>query len=255
MSRQTRFVVFALGAAGLGALMAWAFSGLPEFGHYAGRYGRIVAQLAVPARATTNAVTFTNFDLRAVDTMVEEFIVFAAAIAAVALLRHQRGEPKRAASPDDVLKPKTSPALLVVGAALAGPTTVIALNLIAHGAITPGGGFQGGVVLAATLVVLVAAGARVRLPADKPPLLAEITHGLGAAGFVLLGLAGLVFAGAFLSTTWAGHGTPATLLSGGAIPLLNVATGLEVAGAIAVILGEFLEQDMLATDETEERDA
>jgi multicomponent Na+:H+ antiporter subunit B len=91
----------------------------------------------------------------------------------------------------------------------------------------------------------------VRLPPDEPPLLAEITHGIGAAGFVLLGLAGLIFAGAFLSTTWAGHGTPGALLSGGAIPLLNVATGLEVAGALAVILGEFLEQHMLATEEPE----
>ena len=141
----------------------------------------------MPARATTNAVTFTTFDLRAVDTMVEEFIVFAAAIAAVALLRHQRGEPEREERPDEVLRPQTSPALLFVGALLAGPTAVIALNVIAHGAITPGGGFQGGVVLAATVVVIVAAGARVRLPADEPPLLAEITHGLGAAGFVLLG--------------------------------------------------------------------
>jgi multicomponent Na+:H+ antiporter subunit B len=249
MSHRVRLIVFAIAAAGLGALLAWAFAGLPAFGHYAGHYGRIAAQLAVPARATTNAVTFTNFDLRAVDTMVEEFIVFAAAIAAVALLRHQRGEPERAEYPDDVLRPRTSPALRVVGAVLAGPTTVLALNLIAHGAITPGGGFQGGVVLAATLVVMVAAGARVRLPADKPPLMAEITHGLGAAGFVLLGLAGLVFAGAFLTTTWAGHGTSGTLLSGGAIPLLNIATGLEVAGALVVILSEFLEQHMLATED------
>ena len=251
MSRGARLVVFAVSAAGLAALLAWAFAGLPEFGVYAGRYGRIVARIAVPDRAATNAVTFTAFDVRAVDTMVEEFIVFAAAIAAVALLRHQRDEPEREEHPDDILRPRTSPALLLVGAVLAGPTTVIALNVIAHGAITPGGGFQGGVVLAATVVVIVAAGARARLPPDEPPLLGEIVHGLGGAGFVLLGLAGLVFAGAFLDTTWAGHGTPGSLLSGGAIPLLNVATGLEVAGAIVVILAEFLEQHMLATEEAE----
>jgi multicomponent Na+:H+ antiporter subunit B len=249
VSRSVRFTVFALGAAGLAALLAWSFAGLPEFGVYAGRYGRIIAQIAQPDRASTNAVTFTAFDVRAVDTMVEEFIVFAAAIAAVALLRHQRDEPEEPVDADALLRPKTSPALRVMGAALAGPTVVIALNLVAHGNLTPGGGFQGGVVLAATAVVVVAAGARIRLPPDEPPLLGEMMHGIGAAGFVLLGLGGLIFSGAFLSTTFAGHGTTGALLSGGAIPLLNVATGFEVAGAVIVILAEFLEQEMLAMED------
>jgi multicomponent Na+:H+ antiporter subunit B len=251
MTRTARFVVFALGAAGLAALMAVAFADLPAFGDYAGRYGRIIAQIAIPDRAATNAVTFTAFDVRAVDTLVEEFIVFAAAIAAVALLRHVHDEPERESFPDDVLRPRTSPAVLVMGAALVGPTVVIALNLVAHGAITPGGGFQGGVVLAAAAVVVVAAGGRIRLPPDEPPLLAEIVHGAGAAGFVLLGLAGLAFTGAFLDTTWAGHGTPGMLLSAGSIPLLNVATALEVSGALVVIAAEFLEQEMLAMEPEE----
>ena len=249
MSRGARFVLFGASAAGLAVLLGWAFAGLPDFGVYAGRYGRIIAQLAEPDRAVTNAVTFTAFDVRAVDTLVEEFIVFASAIAAVALLRHQRDEPVEPQDTDDLLRPRTSPALRVVGAALAGPTVVVALNLVAHGALTPGGGFQGGIVLAATAVVIVAAGARVRLPPDEPPLLGEMMHGAGAAGFVLLGLGGLVFSGAFLSTTFAGHGTTGALLSGGAIPLLNVATGFEVAGALMVILAEFLEQEMLAAED------
>jgi multicomponent Na+:H+ antiporter subunit B len=250
VSRTARLVIFACGAAGLAALMAWGFAGLPDFGVYAGRYGRIVAQIAEPDRAATNAVTFTAFDVRAVDTLVEEFIVFAAAIAAVALLRHQRGEPEEPEQTDALLRPKTSPALRVVGAALAGPTVVIALDLVAHGHLTPGGGFQGGVVLAAAAVVVVAAGGRVRLPPDQPPLLAEMLHGAGAAGFVLLGLGGLVFSGAFLSTTFAGHGTTGALLSAGSIPLLNTATGFEVGGALVVILAEFLEQEMLAMEES-----
>jgi multicomponent Na+:H+ antiporter subunit B len=251
VTRRARLVVFAAGAAGLAALLAWAFAGLPDFGMYAGRYGRIVAQLAEPDRAATNAVTFTAFDVRAVDTLVEEFIVFAAAIAAVALLRHQRGEREREEHPGEVLRPKTSPALRAVGAALAGPTVVLALDVVAHGHLTPGGGFQGGVVLAAAAVVVVAAGGHVRLPPDEPPLPAELVHGAGAAGFVLLGLGGLVFSGAFLSTTFAGHGTTGALLSAGSIPLLNVATGLEVGGALVVILAEFLEQRMLATEDGE----
>ena len=249
MSRRLRLVVFAYSAAGLAALMAWAFAGLPEFGDYAGRYGRIVAQLAQPDRAVTNAVTFTAFDVRAVDTLVEEFIVFAAAIAAVALLRHLRGEPQERQQGEEPLRPRASLALRVVGAALAGPTVVVALDLVAHGHLTPGGGFQGGVVLAATVVLIVAAGARVRVPAGEPPLLGELLHGAGAAGFVLLGLAGLIFSGAFLNSTFAGHGTTGALLSGGSIPLLNTATGFEVAGALAIICAEFLQHEMVVSED------
>jgi multicomponent Na+:H+ antiporter subunit B len=249
LSRTARLVLFAVSGAGLAALLAWAFAGLPAFGDYSGRYGRIVAQIAMPDRAATNAVTFTAFDLRAIDTLVEEFIVFAAAIAAVALLRHQRGEPEREEQLDEVLRPRTSPALRLAGAALAGPTIVLGLDLVAHGHLTPGGGFQGGVVLAAAAVVVIAGGGRARTPPDEPPALAELVHGAGAAGFVLLGLGGLIATGAFLDTTFAGHGTPGVLLSAGSIPLLNVATALEVAGALVVILAEFLEQEMLATEE------
>src|SRR5919112_5921834 len=79
MSRTARLVVFAVSATGLAALLAWSFAGLPDFGVYTGRYGRILAQIAEPDRGVTNAVTFTAFDVRAVDTLIEEFIVFAAA--------------------------------------------------------------------------------------------------------------------------------------------------------------------------------
>jgi hypothetical protein len=41
------------------------------------------------------------------------------------------------------------------------------------------------------------------------------------------------------------------LLSAGSIPLLNVATALEVSGALVVIAAEFLEQEVLAMEPEE----
>lgn len=249
MSRTARLWLFAVAAGGLAALLAWAFAGLPSFGTYLGRYGRIVAHIAVPERTATNAVTVTAFDIRAVDTLVEEFIVFAAAIAAVALLRRQREGATRVEHADEELRSRTSPALRVVAAALAGPTFVLAVDLVAHGHLTPGGGFQGGIALAAVAVLLVVGGARLAIPVGRPPVLGQVLHGAGAAGFVAIGLGGLVFGVAFLDSTILGGGREGALLSGGTIPLLNVATGLEVGGALLVILSEFLQQDMLAGED------
>jgi multicomponent Na+:H+ antiporter subunit B len=40
-------------------------------------------------------------------------------------------------------------------------------------------------------------------------------------------------------------GTAGSLLSGGTIPVLNVAVGVEVTGAVTLILTEFLDQALL----------
>jgi multicomponent Na+:H+ antiporter subunit C len=70
-----------------GALLVWALYGLPAFGHYRGPYGNVVNRIVVPERHATNAVGTTVFDIRAVDTMGEELILFAAVVGVVMLLR------------------------------------------------------------------------------------------------------------------------------------------------------------------------
>jgi multicomponent Na+:H+ antiporter subunit B len=64
---------------------------------------------------------------------------------------------------------------------------------------------------------------------------------VGAAGFVLIGLGGLIAAAAFLEN-FLPHGTAGELISGGTIPLLSLSVGLEVSGAFVLLLSEFLEQ-------------
>ena len=67
---------------------------------------------------------------------------------------------------------------------------------------------------------------------------------MGAAGFALIGLAGLIIAGAYLQN-FLPFGAPSHLVSGGAIPLLNIAVGLEVMGALLILAAEFLDQRLL----------
>jgi multicomponent Na+:H+ antiporter subunit B len=74
--------------------------------------------------------------------------------------------------------------------------------------------------------------------------LLEGVEALGAAGFLALALAGLVATGTLLKNFLA-LGTSGMLLSAGTIPVGNVAIGLEVAGAVALVFAEFLEQALL----------
>jgi hypothetical protein len=64
-------------------------------------------------------------------------------------------------------------------------------------------------------------------------------EGVGAGGFVVIGLAGLVSASTFL-TNVLGPGVLGKLDSGGSIGLLNVATALEVVAANVLLFREFL---------------
>jgi multicomponent Na+:H+ antiporter subunit B len=235
--------VFLVAAAGLAALLVWGLAGLPDFGHYRGPYGDVLNRLSVPQRSTTDVVTAVNFDYRGFDTLGEEFILFASVVGVASLLRRLRGE--REDDPDDDAAgrkvPDTSLAIRAVGLGLVAPTVLIGLYIVGHGQLTPGGGFQGGVILATALLLTYLAGDYLTLRRVGPIGLLEGAEGAGAAGFALIAAAGLIFAGAFFEN-WLPKGTPGQLLSAGTIPLDNVAVGLAVAGGFNFMLLEFLQQ-------------
>jgi multicomponent Na+:H+ antiporter subunit B len=76
-----------------------------------------------------------------------------------------------------------------------------------------------------------------------PTWLSELAEGMGAAGFALVGVAGLVAGGAFFEN-FLGKGTPGELLSAGTILASNFAVGLAVTGGFALMLSEFLQQTL-----------
>src|SRR3954471_2661897 len=78
--------------AGLGALLAWAVLGLPDFGHPRGPYADLAPRIMLSERHVANTVTGVTFDLRGFDTLGEELILFVAALGAAVLLRAQRSE-------------------------------------------------------------------------------------------------------------------------------------------------------------------
>jgi multicomponent Na+:H+ antiporter subunit B len=130
-----------------------------------------------------------------------------------------------------------------VGLVLVGPTVVMGLYVVAHGLLTPGGGFQGGVATASGLVLIYAAGRYSSYRASSPRALVDLAEGAGAAAYVAVGIAALIAGSAFLENVL-DLGTTGTLASGGTITVLNTATGLEVTAAIVLISHEFIEEVM-----------
>lgn len=125
---------------------------------------------------------------------------------------------------------------------------IYGLYMIAHGHLTPGGGFQGGAVAAsACVMILVAYGSVWTMGKIKEKNL-SVFESLGAVCFILLALLGLGFGVVFFNNFLVGNeflfgvipatgSTLANINTGGVIPLMNFAVGLKVtAGLFAIVL-------------------
>jgi multicomponent Na+:H+ antiporter subunit B len=237
MTQRTRLALFGSGAVVLGALLFWSVAGLPSFGHYQGGYGNQLEREALPERHTTNVVGAVVFDYRALDTLGEEFILFTSVLGVVLLLRKNR-ESEIEAAPDDTVE---SEAVRFAGVFMVAPAFLLGLWLVAFGYVTPGGGFQGGVVLAGALLLVYLTGSMRRYTNVTQSTVAEVAEAGGVGAYVLLGVAGLAAEGAYLQN-FLGPGERGTLYSGGSIPLLNWAAALEVTAALVILFKEFLEE-------------
>jgi multicomponent Na+:H+ antiporter subunit B len=72
----------------------------------------------------------------------------------------------------------------------------------------------------------------------------DVAEAAGVAAIVAMGLAAMASGSAFLTNVLP-HGRLTELLSGGTVPLLNIATGTAVASALVVLLAKFLEQALV----------
>lgn len=242
---RPRLLVGGLGLVLVVGALAFAGTGLPAFGHYDHALGALLARDTVPQRSATNAVVVTTFDYRAFDTLGEEFILFIAVIGVVVLLRGLREEEDGdAGAPVDLAARRSSESLRWLGRILVGPMLVLGAYVVTHGHLTPGGGFQGGLILAAGIALLYLGGRfafLLRLRGGATTL--EVLDGAGAAGFALIGFGGLFGAGAFFAN-WLPSGSSG-LLTGGVIPLANISVGIEVTGAILMVLSELFDRRLL----------
>lgn len=252
MSKRARTTLFLVAATGLLAVLLIGMLGLPAFGDFHGVLSHAVIARELKARHATDYVTSLNFDLRAFDTLGEEAILFAAVTGVVMLMRHIREEDQsdRRRRAEDHRFQGASEALRAQALVMVVLIVAFGIYLDLHGALTPGGGFQAGIVLSAGPAVVMLAGRYLTLKKLAPDWVVEVLESSGAAGLVLIGLGGLAFGGIFLQN-FLPYGTPNELLSAGIMPVVSIAVGLEVTGGLLLIFSEFLDQSLLSTTEGE----
>jgi multicomponent Na+:H+ antiporter subunit B len=246
MTLKARRFLFFAAATALAGFFLWGMAGLPDFGDYNGRYGRLLNQRAVHERKATNVVAATTFDYRGFDTLGEEFILVAAVVGTAMLLRVQREESEEAPEDEapDRRGPHDSDAVREFGGLMIPPSVLFGLYIVAHGHLTPGGGFQGGVILASAPVLMYLVGKYNAFRKLAPEPAIEFVEGTGAAAYAALGFVG-VFAGAQFMANVLPLGRPEELFSAGLIPPINIAVGVAVSAGFLLLLSEFLEQTLM----------
>lgn len=236
MNRVARLVLFFLMAAGAVAMLVLGVLKMPNFGgsHHPYRDASVPAAVK---HATANVISGINFDQRALDTLGEETILLASVIGVAALLRPAEDEEERPPSSSGRMLDST-----VLGGYVFLPITlIIGLLTVAHGALTPGGGFQGGVVLGTGIHLLYVAGSYRALERGRPVEIAEYGEAIGAGAFACFGIAGALAAGSFLFNLLP-LGKFGDLFSSGGVLFLSAAVGVEVASGVVVLLAQFLRQ-------------
>jgi multicomponent Na+:H+ antiporter subunit B len=239
MTRPLRITMFLVAAAGVTLCYLVAVFGMPALGTTVHPY-RDQAVAAAVARSTANVVSAINYDQRALDTLGEETIVLGSVLAAAALLRPTDKERKATARDTD----ETLPAVALLGYLLLPVTLLVGVNLVLHGQLTPGGGFQGGVVLGTAIHLIYLAGRYQALDRVRPLAVFTAGEALGTTLFAALGLVGVATGAGFLANVLP-TGVWGSLLSAGTVPLLNIAVGVEVASGVIVLLAKFLDQAVL----------
>ncbi len=178
-----------------------------------------------------NVVTAVTLDYRGFDTLGEVSVLFAAA-AGVAILFYVLGEDKKKR------EKQVYPNFIVrVGSRIIFPFILLFGSYIfIHGHLTPGGGFQGGAIIASGFLLLYLAYPgesvnRKRLSA---------VEGLAGLTFVGLGLWGLFTQGNSFLFNFLPKGQLNMIFSAGILPIIYIAIGFKVASEFASIVDDMM---------------
>lgn len=189
--------------------------------HYA-NYG--AEEVGAPNLVTSVVVTY-----RGLDTLGEVTILFlVASIISFFLKRNKDQEEK-------FEKRESSEILKSASRLLVPIVMVLGVYVFINGHLTPGGGFQGGAIIATAFILLLMTYPDYQIN-HKAIAIIESISGMA---FVFIGILGIVLAGGFLDNKILALGTFGNILSAGAIPIIYSLIGLKVGSELSNILSNF----------------
>ena len=212
---------------------------LSRLGHYYADRGP--QELGAPNLVTAVVVTY-----RGLDTLGEVTVLFISAAGVGLLLRRTRRKEDdedlergdRAEETAGVHKPASE--IVETATELLLPMVILfGIYVFMNGHLSPGGGFQGGAIIASGTMFLLLA-----LPESHiSRLMIAMIESLSGFSYVVVGVLGVLLAGGFLDNRMMDLGTYGALFSAGAIPLIYVFVGLKVGFELSAVLDRFRKED------------
>ncbi|MCG6859994.1 MAG: Na(+)/H(+) antiporter subunit B [Chromatiaceae bacterium] len=174
-----------------------------------------------------NIVTAVLVTYRGLDTLGEVAVLFISAAGVGLLLRRKVGEPA------GKTPPRASSELVQTAIHFLLPLIfVLGIYVFVNGHLTPGGGFQGGAVLASGIMLLLLVDPGTRLN----HIIVHLLESSAGFGYVVVGVLGLTLAGGFLDNRFLDLGTFGELFSAGAMPIIYILIGLKVGTELSAVL-------------------
>lgn len=194
-----------------------------------------------------NLVTAVVVTYRGLDTLGEVTVLFISAAGVGLLLRRTRrnqeddtGLKKGDIEEESAGTHKAASEIVETATELLLPMIILfGIYVFMNGHLSPGGGFQGGAIIASGTMFLLLA-----LPASHiSRLMIAITESLSGFSYVVVGVLGVMMAGGFLDNRFMDLGTYGDLFSAGAIPLIYTFVGLKVGFELSAVLDRFRKED------------
>lgn len=180
-----------------------------------------------PESGSSNYVTSIIANYRALDTLGEITVLFIAAAGLAFVL----GENKKNNAFDS-----SASFIVKTGVKILFPLLfLLGIYIILHGHLTPGGGFQGGAVIATAILLKFLAYKDYKLNHTGLTIL----ESFAGISFLIIGLIGLYTDGSFL-TNFLATGTIGTLFSAGVIPIIYILIGIKVGAELSGIIGNLI---------------